>query len=317
MINRELIRVKVIQLVYAYLQNADKTPNDIDKELGFSFSKTYDLYKYLLSLLVEVKRVAERKEEARILRSQRLGIADEDSSNDLILASNKLLEQLSQNDMLLNYIEREKSQWNDEDVIVKNLYNAFINSDIFAEYIRRNNFSYAADNELIRRLYKAYVYENELLDASIEEQGLYWNDDKINIDPYVVKTLAQFTETTQPDHELYPDFVDERDRQFAHNLLRYAVENSAQLQQYIKDHAQGWDFERIALMDIVIVQTALAEILSFGDIPLGVSINEYVELAKSYSTPRSASFVNGILDNISKHLRNEGILLKSAARAKK
>lgn len=317
MINRELIRIKVVQLVYAFQQQDDRTLKNVENELAFSLAKTYDLYKYILTLLIEVKRMAERKEEARILRAQRLGIAAHDNSNDKVLAENLLLKQLAENEFLLNYIEHEKKAWHDEDIIVKQLYNAFVEHDIFSNYIDRGDFSYAADNELIRRLYKAVIANSEIFDNSIEEQSIYWNDDKISIDNFIVKTLFQFTEETQPDHELYPQFMDEADRQFAMRLITEAVARRDELQLFIKEQSKTWDFERIALMDVVIMQTALAEMLTFSDIPVGVSINEYVELAKYYSTPRSASFVNGMLDGIAKRLRADGLLLKSISRAKK
>ena len=317
MINRELIRIKVVQLVYAFQQQDDRTLKNVENELAFSLAKTYDLYKYILTLLIEVKRMAERKEEARILRAQRLGVTAHDNSNDKVLAENLLLKQLAENEFLLNYIEHEKKAWHDEDIIVKQLYNAFVEHDIFSNYIDRGDFSYAADNELIRRLYKAVVANSEIFDNSIEEQSIYWNDDKISIDNFIVKTLFQFTEETQPDHELYPQFMDETDRQFAMRLITEAVARRDELQQFIKEQSKTWDFDRIALMDVVIMQTALAEMLTFSDIPVGVSINEYVELAKYYSTPRSASFVNGMLDGIAKRLRAEGLLLKSISRAKK
>ena len=317
MINRELIRIKVVQLVYAFQQQDDRTLKNVENELAFSLAKTYDLYKYILTLLIEVKRMAERKEEARILRAQRLGIAAHDNSNDKVLAENLLLKQLAENEFLLNYIEHEKKAWHDEDIIVKQLYNAFVEHDIFSNYIDRGDFSYVADNELIRRLYKAVVANSEIFDNSIEEQSIYWNDDKISIDNFIVKTLFQFTEETQPDHELYPQFMDEADRQFAMRLITEAVARRDELQQFIKEQSKTWDFDRIALMDVVIMQTALAEMLTFSDIPVGVSINEYVELAKYYSTPRSASFINGMLDGIVKRLRADGLLLKSISRAKK
>lgn len=317
MINRELIRIKVVQLVYASNLQGGISYQNAENDLAFSLSKTYDLYRYILTLLVEVKRMAERKEEARILRCQRLGIAAHENSNDKFLAENKLLQQLSENEALLNFIEKEKNTWHDEDVLVKRIYNAFVEHEIFSNYIDRGDYSYAADNELIRRLYRAVIFNSDILDESIEEQSIYWNDDKISIDNFIVKTLFQFTEDTNPDHELYPQFSDETDRLYATRLISEAIKQRDTLQNYIKEQSQTWNFERIATMDIAIMQTALAEILTFEDIPLGVSINEYVELAKYYSTPKSANFINGMLDGIAKRLRKDGILLKSTNRNKK
>ncbi|MBO5699298.1 MAG: transcription antitermination factor NusB [Bacteroidaceae bacterium] len=317
MINRELIRVKVVQMVYAHLQNPERTLGSTQSEFAISLNKTYDLYHYILTLLVEVRRMAERKEDARLAHAQRLGLPFEGETADALLANNPLLLQLESNKALQHFCEHIKNAWNDEDVVVKKLYNAFVEHDIFKQYAAKAKRTYNDDNEVIRRLYKNVVCNSDIFDASIEENGLYWNDDKVNIDPFVLKTLNLFTEDSTPELELLPDFADESDREFANKLLAQAILRGEEFQTYIKQQTKGWDFERLALMDVVVIQTALAEILTFNEIPVGVSINEYVEIAKAYNTPRSAGFINGMLDTIVKRLSEEGVLLKAIKRGKK
>ena len=316
MINRELIRTKVVQLVYAYVQNEDKSLETAEKELDFSLMKTYELYKFLLSLLIQVKRTAERREAARIAREERLGATTDELLLDKYLAENKLLQKMVENETLLNYLEREKQEWLEDDALIKNIYKAFTESSIYHEYIHKKEFTIKADRELIRRLYKEFLLDNEMLESTLEDHSIYWNDDKIVIEQFVIKTLGMFNGESQPDMPLLPEFASDEDREFAFQLFRQAIERGEEMCGHLRTNCLKWDFERIALMDKVIIQTALAEILTFSDIPLNVSINEYVEIAKNYSTPKSGAFVNGQLDAICKRLNKERILMKISTKRK-
>ena len=316
MINRELIRTKVVQLVYAYVQNEDKSLETAEKELDFSLMKTYELYKFLLSLLIQVKRTAERREAARIAREERLGATTDELLLDKYLAENKLLQKMVENETLLNYLEREKQEWLEDDALIKNIYKAFTESSIYHEYIHKKEFTIKADRELIRRLYKEFLLDNEMLESTLEDHSIYWNDDKTVIEQFVIKTLGMFNGESQPDMSLLPEFASDEDREFAFQLFRQAIERGEEMCGHLRTNCLKWDFERIALMDKVIIQTALAEILTFSDIPLNVSINEYVEIAKNYSTPKSGAFVNGQLDAICKRLNKERILMKISTKRK-
>ena len=316
MINRELIRTKVVQLVYAYVQNEDKSLDAAENELDFSLMKAYELYKYLLSLMVQVKRIADRREAARLAREERLGYTTEEPLLDKYLAQNKLLQVMAENEALVNYIEREKQEWLEEDALLKNIYKSFTESSIYHEYIRKGDFTIKADREVVRRLYKEFLLDNELLESTLEDHSIYWNDDKEVIEQFVIKTFSKFNCESQPEMPLMPEFTDEGDREFARQLFRQAIERGEEMRGHLRTNCLKWDFDRIALMDKVIIQTALAEILCFPDIPLNVSINEYVEIAKNYSTPRSGAFVNGQLDGICKRLNKERILMKISTKKK-
>ena len=316
MINRELIRTKVVQLVYAYVQNEDKSLDAAEKELDFSLMKAYELYKYLLSLMVQVKRIADRREAARLAREERLGVTTEEPLLDKYLAQNKLLKVMAENEVLVNYIEREKQEWLEEDALLKNIYKSFTESSIYHEYIHKGDFTIKADREVVRRLYKEFLLDNELLESTLEDHSIYWNDDKEVIEQFVIKTFSKFNCESEPEMPLMPEFSDESDRDFALQLFRQAIERGEEMRGHLRTNCLKWDFDRIALMDKVIIQTALAEILCFPDIPLSVSINEYVEIAKNYSTPRSGAFVNGQLDGICKRLNKERILMKISTKKK-
>lgn len=306
MINRELIRLKVVQLVYAYYQNEGKTLDVAEKELSFSLQKAYDLYQYLLSMLVELKKYAERKDAVRVAREKRTGNVVGGVSPDKQFANNLFLCQLANNKALIEFQENRKGKWTEEDAFVKKLYNKFIESDIYQLYINKEDFSYEADREVIRKLYKTYVCNNEDFDSLLEEHSLYWNDDKQVVDSFVLKTIKRFTEKSTADEPLLPIYAVDEDRQFANKLFHATLERGTELREIIRANTKNWEFERLAFMDVIIMQIALAEILTFDSIPLNVTFNEYLDIAKVYSTPRSSSYINGMLDGIVKQLVKEG-----------
>ena len=170
--------------------------------------------------------------------------------------------------------------------------------------------SYDADRELWRKLYRTLIENNPDLDSLLEEQSIYWNDDKEIVDTFVLKTIKRFDEKNKGHQELLPEYDSEEDKEYARKLFRASVMNANEYQHFMSEASRNWDFSRLAYMDIVIMQIAIAEMMTFPSIPINVSINEYVEIAKLYSTPRSAGYINGMLDAIARHLIEKGVLLK-------
>lgn len=308
MINRELIRLKIVQLVYAYYQNGNKNIDVAVKELFFSLSKAYDLYRYLLLLMVDVTRYATRKLEAEVAKNKRLKI-DEPLSRKFV--DNKFIAQLAENKMLLQYVKDEKRTWSNEQDFIKSLYEKIVASDIYKVYMTIAEPTYADDRELWRKLYKEFVFNNPELDQLLEDQSLYWNDDKEIVDTFVIKTIKRFDEANGSDQALLPEYHSEDDREFADKLFRRTLMNADYYRHLMSDNARNWEFNRLAYMDVVIMQIALAEMLTFPNIPISVTLNEYIELAKLYSTPKSGGYVNGLLDNIAKQLIKENKLIKT------
>lgn len=304
MINRVLIRIKIIQIVYAYYQNGSKNLDAAEKELLFSLSKAYDLYNYLLMLMVAVANYAQRKLDSR------LQIDDVTKTKLTALVENKFLRQLEVNKQLVDYVSNQKRTWDNDSTIVKNLFDTVITSDIFNDYLTEGETTYEADRELWRKIYKNYIKDSEDIEAFLEEQSLYWNDDKATVDTFVLKTIKKFDEAKGADQPLLPEFKDDEDREFAIRLFRRSILNGEEYRKMIEDNTRNWEFDRLALMDIIIMQVAVAEMLSFPNIPLSVTLNEYVELAKNYSTHKSGSFVNGTLDGVVLMLQEQGKLLK-------
>ncbi len=306
MINREIIRNKVVQLVYAYYQNNSKNIVAAEKELFFSLSKAYDLYNYLLTLIVAVTKEGARHLEVAKARALREGTPMPSEK----FVNNRFALQLEENLMLLEFTERQKKTWNDSPEYIARLYRQIADSAIYQEYMASEEDSYAGDRELWRKLYRTLIQENDDIDVILEEQSLYWNDDKEIVDTFVLKTIKRFEEGSTADQELLPEYSSEDERDFASKLFRAAILNADEYQQFMSEASRNWDFSRLAFMDVIIMQIAIAEMMTFSTIPVSVTINEYVDIAKQYSTPRSGGYINGMLDAIARHLINSGRLVK-------
>lgn len=308
MINRVLIRLKIVQIVYAYYQNGGKNLDTAEKELFFSLSKAYDLYNYLLLLMVEVTKQANKRLNAA---KNKLVPTKEELFPNTKFVENRFIAQLEVNKQLLEFSNNQKKTWENEADFVKTLCDKILESDIYKEYMASETSSYEEDRELWRKLYKNIIFNNIELDQVLEDQSLYWNDDKEIVDTFVLKTIKRFDEKNGAKQELLPEFKDEEDQDFARRLFRCTILNADYYRHLISENTKNWDLDRVAFMDVVIMQIALAEILSFPNIPVSVSLNEYVEIAKLYSTPKSGGFINGTLDGIVNSLKKENKLTKN------
>ena len=308
MINRVLIRLKIVQIIYAYYQNGGKNLDTAEKELFFSLSKAYDLYNYLLLLMVEVTKQADKRLNAA---KNKLVPTKEELFPNTKFVENRFIAQLEVNKQLLEFSNNQKKTWENEADFVKTLCDKILESDIYKEYMASETSSYEEDRELWRKLYKNIIFNNIELDQVLEDQSLYWNDDKEIVDTFVLKTIKRFDEKNGAKQELLPEFKDEEDQDFARRLFRRTILNADYYRHLISENTKNWDLDRVAFMDVVIMQIALAEILSFPNIPVSVSLNEYVEIAKLYSTPKSGGFINGTLDGIVNSLKKENKLTKN------
>lgn len=305
MINRALIRLKVVQLTYAYYQNEGKATEVALKELDYSLNKAYDLYHSLLALLVELRRLAQHKME---VKSQ--NTLHTTQGNDALLAGNQFLQQLEDCKALTTWRAKQKTSWADADKFLRRLYEAFVADEAFITYVDHAEHTYEDDRELIRRLYKNHVLGNDAFEDILEEQSLYWNDDKEIVDSFVMKTIKRFDPANGAEQELLPAYAAKEDQEFASRLFLTTIERADELRDMMRHNTRNWDFNRMALMDIIIIQIAAAEVLAFPTIPLNVTFNEYIDIARYYSTPRSPGYVHGMLDTITKQLKAEGKVLK-------
>lgn len=307
MINRVLIRLKVIQVIYAYYQNGGKNLEAAEKELFYSLSKAYDLYKYLLLLMIEVTQFADRRIDNR---RHKLRPTEEDLNPNTRFIDNAFMAQLMQNAQLEEFRANQKRSWDDEGDFVKHLFERIEETKAYQEYMAKETLTYEDDRELWRKLYRSTIAQNEEIDEILEEQSLYWNDDKAIVDTFVLKTIKRFEPENGAEQELMPEYKDDEDKEFARRLLRTAITGAEAYRKLMENNAKNWDMERFAFMDILIMQVALAEIMAFPTIPTSVTLNEYVEIAKMYSTPKSGGFINGMLDGIVSQLKSENKLNK-------
>ena len=305
MINRVLIRLKVVQVIYAYYQNGGQKTADADRELAQSIDSAYSLYKTLLFIPVAVARQI-RKSVAR----QRRMNAPHIPHKEILLAENRFLEQMETNVDLDTYIQSNDMDWLSQSDWLSETCSNILESDTLEEYAESGRFDFESDKELVRKLYKEFVEGSEELDTLLEEQNIYWNGDKELIDSFVLKTIRSFNDGVMGEQPLKSEFKDEEDRQFAIDLLHYGLDTAAEREQVVAANCRRWDPSRLAFLDVIIIQVAMAEMLYFPQIPLKVTINEYVELAKSLSTSASGSFVNGMLDTIVKEMTAQGRLNK-------
>lgn len=306
MINRKLIRVKIVQLTYAYYQNGHHNMDTAEKELLFSLSKAYDLYNYLLGLIVAITQEERRRVDIATRRAEREGTETPSQR----FAFNKFATQLEENKQLNLFMEDKKMSWENDVEAVRKLCDQIERSPLYQEYMMSDAEDYETDRELWRRIYRTLIQGNEDLDAILEEKSLYWNDDKEIVDTFVLKTIKRFDPANKADQELLPEYDDTEDREYSLKLFRSTILNADTYQRYMSETSRNWNFSRLAYMDVVLMQIAIAEMLTFPNIPISVTINEYVDLAKLYSTPKSGGYINGMLDAIARHLVDTGRLLK-------
>lgn len=309
MINRILIRIKVVQMVYSYLlDQKGKRMMEAQKELATSLDKAYELYHYLLMLPVEFVRLQEeRLDNAR----NKYLPTDEDLNPNTKFVDNLFVKKISNCEMFKEFVKDNSISWADSEISLRLMLDKIVNSDIYQEYMDKPGTSLAEDCELWRNLLKKVVFIDENLTDALEAKSVYWNDDLDTVGTFVLKTIKRFEEKNGAKQELLPEFKDDEDQDFARRLFRRAILNSDYYRHLISENTKNWDLDRVAFMDVIIMQIALAEVLSFPNIPVSVSLNEYVEIAKLYSTPKSGGFINGTLDGIVNQLKKENKLTKN------
>jgi transcription antitermination protein NusB len=312
MLNRRHLRVKVLQSLYAFFQSGNTSLNAGEKELLFGIEKIYDLYLYQLSLIIGIGDQARRITEENKLKKI-------PSHDDLIpntrFVNNKCLMAISNSIELQKKLEQKKISWNYETEIPRKLFIQFRETTTYNDYMQKGVNSFENDRELILKLLKNHICEYELLHHFYEERSIYWLDDWELINKMIIKGIKSMEEGPEDygfaPMTLYKDFDD---RKFAIDLFHKTILNDKEFSPMIAAKTQNWDIERIALMDIIIMKMALTEIIKFPEIPVKVSLNEYIELSKMYSTPKSKIFVNGVLDKLVEELISNKLITKATGK---
>lgn len=306
MINRLLIRIKTIQLVYAYIQS-EQPRISCDDELMNSLESSYQLYNYLLGLIVKV--TGYRHEVLEAARNKYLPSNEERYPNERFVNS-AVAKMIRENSSVMEYCD-EHSLFNDFDTdLYSTLFEKIEQMPLYKTYMTQPKApTFEQDQELWKEIYNTIIPNCEKLDEIIEEKSIYWNDDLSTITQFVVKTIAHIKPNDEMI-ELLGMFRDDEERQFATNLFHHSVDESHEYLKLIEEVAKNWDAARIAMMEKVIMICALAEIRNFPNIPLKISLYEYIELAKYYCKKDSSRFINGILDRIVSDWKKEGKIFK-------
>jgi len=307
MINRVLLRIKIIQILYSYYKSDGKSLPLAEKELFHSIEKTYDLYFHLMQLSVEITRYAAEKIETK---RNRLLPTDEDLHPNTRFIDNSFVAQLSKNAQFNNHLSDHKLSWVNYPDIIKELFEELVATEFYPEYMNSPSTDYVADKDIWRKIYKKVILQNEELEDSIQDQSIYWTDDIEMVVSFIIKTIKRFDLSNGAEQDLLPMFKDQEDAEFARKLIQSVLTKSVDLREMIDVNTKNWELDRIAFMDIIIMEVALAELLDFPTIPVNVTLNEYIEIAKTYSTEKSGTFINGVLDNIVGQLKKENKLIK-------
>lgn len=307
MINRVLLRIKILQILYAFYKGDGHSVSLAEKELFHSVEKTYELYFHLLRLAVEVTYYAENKLDSR---KNKLRPTEEDLHPNTRFVDNTFVKQLNSNKQLRDFLQEHKVSWANDQDSVKLVYDLLQESEFYREYMSLESADYDADKEIWRKIFKRIILQSEEFSDSIEDQSIYWTDDLEIVTSFVIKTIKRFQVRNGAEQELLPMFKDDEDVEFARKLITGTLNNEQEYRGIIDKHTKNWELDRIAFMDILIMQMALAEIMSFPTIPVNVTLNEYIEISKNYSTDKSAIFINGVLDHAVKELKAEKKLIK-------
>ncbi len=308
MLSRRHIRIKVLQALYEYFQGKESRGiASGEKNLVQSIHGIYKLYLYELKTLMDMHRAAEDEVEHR--RNKKLQ-TEEDRNPNLRFVNNRFLVWLGNNRQFSKLVEKHKVSWGDDRELIRKVFKEFQKSEEYREYMSAEENSLEADKRIVKILYGKYVVHNETLHQLYEDRNMHWADDLDAAQMMVTKTLKSYKEEHDEDSDL-PDLLkDDSDVEFAETLYRTSIKRSEEYGKMIHEKANNWEMDRIALVDIILMKMALAELVSFNEIPVKVSLNEYIELSKEYSTPKSGNFINGILDKLKNEMTEAGEIRK-------
>ncbi|MDG1849031.1 MAG: transcription antitermination factor NusB [Flavobacteriales bacterium] len=307
MLNRRHIRIKVLQLLYAFFHSESDDLMKLERELEKSFNKTYDLYIHMLALLLNLKSLAEQKIEKG---KNKLLPSREDLDPNTKFIDNQVLNLLSKNLSLLEKIDSEPICWEDNKEIQTKLFRQILDSDLYDDYMTNSQSSFIDDRKFISALFAEFIAANEDLHSFLQENSIYWSDDFISVNLAVVKTIKSFKPDSDEYARMLPLFKSEDDKQYAFNLLKRTLANATDYKKYIVETASNWEEDRISDMDQLIMQMSICELLNFETIPVKVTLNEYIEVSKDYSSQKSKVFINGVIDKLVIRFKKEGKLKK-------
>ncbi len=308
MLSRRHLRVKVMQALFAYQRSDGSELAAGEKLLTQSLEKIYDLYIHQLSLIKEMHSFATKQiEDGKTKRMP----TDEDLNPNLRFVENKLLLQLEQNIQLEKQISARRINWAEHSELIRRIFTAFKESEHYQEFMAIEEPTYKECRRIVYKLYEDFIVPNEHLQSIFEEKSIFWNNDLEQVSALVVRTLSDFKKDVDFGNTLPSMYKDEEeDRQFAKDLFRKTATFSGEFQKLVEEKLENWDMDRIASTDILLMKMAICEFIHIKSVPTKVTMNEYIEIAKEYSTPKSDGFINGILDKVLAELVADGKVKK-------
>jgi transcription antitermination protein NusB len=305
MLNRRFLRIKVMQALYSFFQHENANAAQFEKELFKSLDKIYELYLSILALLNDIHHVSLMVIDEN--KNKRLP-SKEDINPNLRFANNSLLLSIHNNPDLKAQLEKRKISWQNDMDVVRKLFTDIRSGEAYKEYLEAGNPGVDSDRDLIIAVITEHLAENEVLMSLFEEKNMHWADDTFVAFNSVIRNLEDF----KGEFKLQPLLKDEKDDlDFMSVLFNKTIVYHQQSEELIGRHTQNWEVERIANMDMLLMEMALAEILYLPNVPVKASLNEYIDISKEYSTPNSKTFVNGVLDKIIAELKRDNKINKT------
>ncbi len=308
MLNRRFLRIKVLQILYAHWAKPGQNINATFKELELSTQKTLDLFYWLLSLYVELVKHTEALIE---LRRNKITANALERNPNMRFVDNEFLTMLTENETFKTEVSNRKINLGGEREFVKKMARNLLSSSDYEEYTNQKGISFETDKNFVKHLFEIIFYNSEDLYSLLEERNLYWVND---ID-FIIKKICTFIDQikeNKPATIRFPKlYKKEDDRTFARDLLVKAISKKVSYEELIEEQIVNWDIERVTQTDRLILLLAVAEIEGFPAIPVKVSINEYIEISKLYSSPRNAKFVNGVIDKTVQYMRENEMFKKT------
>ncbi|RXF71142.1 transcription antitermination factor NusB [Arcticibacter tournemirensis] len=309
MLNRRHLRVKVLQALYAYHLSENKVVKVLEKRLLESVDEVYEMYIWLLALLAEVSDYAMIDADER---ANKYLPTENDLNANVKLHSNKFINLLKEHNDYQSLLKKYKVSWSFDPEVVKTIFNILKESEQYQAYLNNSDSSLRSEKEIIKYIYKKIIKVTPSVEQVFEEKFINWPVDKEVLEAMLAKTFSNFQSENAAENKLAqisPAWHE--DREFILDLLGRTISFDEEYQQYISDKTRNWDAERIAIIDVLLMKMAITELVHFPSIPVKVTMNEYIEIAKEFSSPKSNLFINGILDKILDDLKQAGKIRKT------
>lgn len=307
MLSRRLLRIKVLKALYAHLKSESSNMITSEKTLMSSIDKAYDLYVQMLTLIVELARYAQQRQELALRKKLP---THEDLNPNRRFIDNAVVRLIENSDSVNDFAAKRKLSWSQAPELVKTLYTTLSEREYFKAYMNAPEVTFRDELKLVQRFYTEELEECEMLEEVLEEQSIMWNDDLGFALLLVLRTLSNVRQSTK-EIRLLPEFKSDDDPAFARTLFEKALIGYEENLRTVESFTRNWDSDRIAFMDNLIMATAIAELVTFPSIPVKVTLDEYIEISKYYSTPGSGMFINGVLDKVVEQFSADGRIRKS------